>query len=276
MQVLRPSFIDEAAEHRPIRQRVLVSAVTTDIDVHAEPREVAHRPDDFGAHAAILRASTRVGASGLFRIRSQRSSAICNLYRASRSVEEIARLFRVESTIGNAAEEVYPKYSGLVIAEGRLRTMTWGFPREQISKKTGKLLKPTAVNNARSDQLVNPYGMWRDSFERRRCLIPLTAWAEAEGSSGSMTRTWLSLPDQPIFACAGIWRGSDEWGDCYSMVMTDAVGPAAEVHDRMPVILRPEDYDVWQHAAPDDARSLCVGYTGDLAIDRTSAPWRPR
>ncbi|WP_338445968.1 SOS response-associated peptidase family protein [Pelagerythrobacter marensis] len=199
---------------------------------------------------------------------------MCNLYRIKSADAEIARLFGVEGTAGNTAEEVYPKYPGLVIAQGRLRTMTWGFPREQISKKTGKPLKPTAVNNARSDQLVNPFGMWRDSFERRRCLIPLTAWAEAEGPKGAMTRTWMSLPDQPVFAVAGIWRGSEEWGDCYSMVMTDAAGAAAEVHNRMPVILRPEEYARWQDAAPEEARALCRGYEGEVSIDRTRDPWR--
>lgn len=201
-----------------------------------------------------------------------RRPAICNLYRAARSADEIARLFRVESTIGNAAEEVYPGYPGLVIAGGALRTMVWGFPLAQKSARTGLPLKPRPVNNARTDKLDS--FMWRYSFQERRCLIPLTAWAEAEGPKGAMTRTWMSLPDQPIFACAGIWRSSDEWGDCYSMVMTDAGGAAAEVHDRMPVILRPADCERWQHAAPEEARALCVPYAGEVAIERTPESWR--
>jgi len=197
---------------------------------------------------------------------------VCNLYRTARSADEIARLFRVESTAGNAAEEVYPGYPGLVIAGGTLRTMVWGFPLAQKSKRTDLPIKPRTVNNARADNLDS--FMWRYSFQERRCLIPLTAWAEAEGPKGAMTRTWMSLPDQPVFACAGIWRGSDEWGDCYSMVMTDAVGAAAEVHDRMPVILRPDDYDRWQHAAPEEARALCVGYAGEVTIEQTGDSWR--
>nr|WP_238401666.1 SOS response-associated peptidase family protein [Altererythrobacter sp. C41] len=186
--------------------------------------------------------------------------------------DEIARLFRVESTIGNAAEEVYPGYPGIVVAGGALRTMVWGFPLVQKSARTGLPLKPRPVNNARTDKLDG--FMWRYSFQEQRCLIPLTAWAEAEGPKGAMTRTWLSLPDQPIFACAGIWRGSDEWGDCYSMVMTDAAGVAAEVHDRMPVILRPENYERWQHASPEEAKALCVPYAGEVAIERTADSWR--
>lgn len=105
--------------------------------------------------------------------------------------------------------------------------MVWGFPLSLKSKKSGQPLKPKPVNNARTDKLSQFF--WRDSFEKRRCLIPLTAWAEAEGPRGSMTRTWLSLPDAELFAVAGVWRSSDEWGDCYSMVMKDGTGAAAEV-----------------------------------------------
>ena len=139
------------------------------------------------------------------------------------------------------------------------------------SKKTGQPLKPKPVNNARTDKLGSY--MWRFSFEERRCLIPLTAWAEAEGAKGSMTRTWLSMPDEPLFAAAGIWRNTDEWGAAYSMVMTDAMGDAAQVHSRMPVILTPDSYLQWTDGTPNEARRLAVAYQGPLVIDRTDERW---
>ena len=88
-----------------------------------------------------------------------------------------------------------------------------------------------------------------------------------------MTRTWMSLPDVEAFAVAGIWRASDEWGDCYSMVMTDAAGPAAQVHNRMPVILQPDTYATWQTGSAEEALDLCRAYEGPLDVDRTSEPW---
>ena len=93
---------------------------------------------------------------------------------------------------------------------------------------------------------------------------------------GAMTRTWLSMPGIDLFACAGIWRDSDEWGRCYSMVMTDAAGPAAEVHSRMPVLLAPDDYDVWTGGSPDEAKALCKAWPGSLEIDQRSQPWSGR
>lgn len=200
---------------------------------------------------------------------------MCNLYRLDRSSDEVAAFFRAQSGGPlNASAEVYPGYTGLVVADGIVRAMTWGFPLAQRSKRTGEPLKPRPVNNARSDKLDS--FMWRYSFEERRCLIPMTAWAEAEGQRGAMTRTWLSLPDQPLFAAAGIWRSSDEWGEVYSMVMTDSCGAAAECHDRMPVILHPQDWSRWQGDAPADARALCVPYQGDVSLERTADGWAKR
>ncbi|WP_226660585.1 SOS response-associated peptidase [Alteriqipengyuania lutimaris] len=198
---------------------------------------------------------------------------MCNLYRMTKAVGEVAKWFDAVNEAGGAnfGPEVYPGYPGAVIAGGALRQMTWGFPLVLKSKRTGEALKPKPVNNARTDKL-DSY-MWRYSFAERRCLIPLTAWAEAQGPRGGKTRTWLSLPDADLFAVAGIWRDSSEWGACYSMVMTDAAGVAAEVHSRMPVILSPDTQDQWQQGTVEEARELLRAFDGALAIDRTNQSW---
>jgi putative SOS response-associated peptidase YedK len=85
----------------------------------------------------------------------------------------------------------------------------------------------------------------RPSFLARRCLIPLEAFAEAQGQAGAKTRTWFSLPGQPIFAAAGLWRSTAEWGACFTMVMTEGCVDMGGNHDRMPVILAPENHAAW-------------------------------
>jgi len=106
---------------------------------------------------------------------------MCNLYTMTKSTAEIASLFRVVAgQVGNAGGgEVYPGHPGLVVAKGELRSMVWGFPLA-LKGKNGQLLKPKPVNNARADKLDN--FMWRYSFQERRCLIPVSAFAEAEGT----------------------------------------------------------------------------------------------
>lgn len=203
---------------------------------------------------------------------------MCNLYRMTKPAHEVAAWFEaVEAAEGaNFSDEVYPGYPGLVVAEGAVRPMIWGFPLVLKGEK-GQPLKPKPVNNARADKLTSFF--WRHSFATRRCLIPLTAWAEAQGTKGRMTRTWLSMggvspPDTPLFAAAGLWRQSEEWGACYAMVMTDSAGTeAVALHERMPVLLAPQDQADWLGGSPEAALALCQPWAGPLAIDRTGEPW---
>ena len=183
-----------------------------------------------------------------------------------------ARWFRAvdEAAGANFGDEVYPGHPGLVVAGGALRAMSWGFPLAMTGAK-GQKLKPRPVNNARTDKLDSFF--WRDSFVNRRCLIPLTAWAEAEGERGAMTRTWLSRSDAEVFAAAGVWRTSQEWGAVYAMVMTESCGAAAECHERMPVLLAESDWRRWTDGAAGAAQDLCVPWTGALVLDRTAQAW---
>ena len=202
---------------------------------------------------------------------------MCNLYTVRKSVAEVADLFGVRTPApSNAPEDVYPGYPGLVVrqqdGERVMQSMTWGFPyRPKTMKPTSK---PIAVNNARSDKLSE--FMWRYSFQERRCLIPVTEFAEAEGEKGSKTRTWFSLPDHDVFAVAGIWKDTDEWGPAYSMVMTEACIHVQDVHDRMPVILRRESWGDWLDGPPDSAKLLCQPYPANMVVRRTADPWVKR
>ena len=204
---------------------------------------------------------------------------MCNLYKMSKSQDEVAHFFdaiaqdMAVSPGGNAPEMVYPGYPATVLAEGSLQQMVWGFPLQRKGAK-GQPLKPKPVNNARTDKLKSPF--WRSSFEKRRCLIPVSAFAEAEGARGSMTRTWFTPADGDLFAIAGFWRDTAEWDRAYTMVMTNANDVVRPVHDRMPVILDKKDWEAWLSAEPAEAFDLCQPYKGAMSVDRTDEPWAGR
>ena len=200
---------------------------------------------------------------------------MCNLYKMTKTVAEVAKLFgAVADPAGNAGETVYPGYPGIVVAPEsgglRVRQMTWGFPLV-LKGRNGQPLKPKPVNNCRTDKLDS--FMWRYSFQERRCLIPVTAFCEAEGEKGAKTRTWFSLPDEELFAVAGIWRDTAEWGAAYSMVMTEACEHVQGAHDRMPAILPSEDWADWLDGPPDVAGLLCRPYELGMTVLRTEEPW---
>lgn len=204
---------------------------------------------------------------------------MCNLYTTKARAAEVAAAFRAQLPINfNAGEgDVYPGGQGMVVREENgarvLTSMTWGFPLAQKSKKTGLPIKPKPVNNIAD---LSSF-MWRFVAPRpeNRCLIPLTGFCEAEGEWGAKTRTWFTVKARPIFAWAGMWKQSDEWGPVYSGLMTDCNDVVRPVHNRMPVLLHEEDEDLWLHGSLEDV----MGFQGrcfpdELTLmERTQEPW---
>ena len=204
---------------------------------------------------------------------------MCNLYTTKKSAAEVAAYFGTrEPTLFNTPEDILPGRPGMVVREQDgeriLQSMVWGFPLRLKGMKPES--KPKPVNNIAD--LRKPLWVGLARKPEWRCLIPVTSFAEAEGVKGSKTRTWLGVRDQPLFAWAGLWRQSIEWGDVYAGVMTDCNEAVRPVHNRMPVLLHPEDYEQWLHGSLDDAVALqdrC--FPNELiTIERTTDLWIKR
>jgi len=138
---------------------------------------------------------------------------MCNLYSITKTQEAIRRLFGVETArdrLGNQPPlpSVFPAYDAPVVrraADGarELVRLNWGF----VLLQEGKAAK--RVTNARWDK-VRGSGFWRESFEARRCLVPVTSFAEPTASKPAVWH-WFGRPAEagdarPLFAFAGIWR----------------------------------------------------------------------
>jgi len=201
---------------------------------------------------------------------------MCNLYTVRKSADEVAAHFGVTNPVySNAGDEVYPGTPGMVVREedGQriMQSMAWGFPVRL--KGMSPTAKPKPVNNIADLRKGFWIGLARKP--QWRCIIPLTAFAEAEGPKGGKTRTWFNVKDQPIFAWAGLWRMSDEWGPVYSGAMTDCNEAIRPIHDRMPVLLQPDEYDQWLRGDFDEVVTFQARCYPDELIEmvRTSDPW---
>ncbi len=137
--------------------------------------------------------------------------------------------------------------------------------------RNGKPLKDTAKGandgwkmttfNARCEGVATA-STFKGAFARRRCLVPATAWYEWTGEKGSKTKHTFRRADGGIIWFAGIWDRctTPDAGDVTSF--TILTGPSAEMladyHDRAPVILEPEDFDVWMDPANDPAEVMAA------------------
>ncbi len=234
----------------------------------------SERWENEGGHLGpFLRVNLPIKGNGL-PLKKRESPAIkastCNLYRLASSVTEVAHAFHVATEAeSNAGERVYPGAPGLVIANGKVRSMTWGMPIAATDEDGTRLLM--AVNNVSKKQLDS--ALWRESFAKRRCLIPLDAFAITNVLHGQIIQKWIAIADRPMFACAGVWRDSDEWGPVYAMVMTSISDRSGALRDGMPVVLETADFDIWLNGSAQDAEKLCIPFENELTVTFTSEPW---
>jgi putative SOS response-associated peptidase YedK len=95
--------------------------------------------------------------------------------------------------------------------------------------------------------------MFRRAFESRRCLIPADGFYEWKGAKPPKQPYFIRRPDDSQFAFAGLWerwRGAvdAEPLDTFTILTTAPNELMATIHNRMPAILKPGDYDVWLDA----------------------------
>jgi putative SOS response-associated peptidase YedK len=115
--------------------------------------------------------------------------------------------------------------------------------------------------NAKAETLTEKPS-FRDAFKRRRCLVPVNGFYEWEKKGRERRPYYFHAPDERPFALAGLyetWRNPEgEILETAVIIVTDAIDPVAEIHDRMPLILPPEHYDSWLDAktSPDKLQDL--------------------
>lgn len=116
--------------------------------------------------------------------------------------------------------------------------------------------------NARAETVAEKPS-FRNAFQHRRCLVPADGFYEWTGKAGGKQPYHVRRKDGRPFAMAGLWerwqpRGGEAVESC-TIITTSANDVVGRVHDRMPVILAPEDWRRWidpRTAGPADLTRL--------------------
>jgi putative SOS response-associated peptidase YedK len=102
--------------------------------------------------------------------------------------------------------------------------------------------------NARSET-ASTKPAFSDALKFRRCLVPADGFYEWQKTGKAKQPYCFQINDGELFAFAGIWnRWNDAKGEpleTFSILTTTPNAVTSSVHDRMPVILNPDNYDLW-------------------------------
>ncbi len=134
--------------------------------------------------------------------------------------------------------------------ERTLRLVRWGLvPYWSKDAKGG-----ARMINARSET-AGSKPAFRRALSARRCLIPADGWYEWQRGKDHKQPYFTHYSDGSSLAMAGLWefwKPKDDPADEYpdglvtaAVLTTAAVGPLAQVHDRMPLVLPPSAWDTW-------------------------------
>jgi putative SOS response-associated peptidase YedK len=125
--------------------------------------------------------------------------------------------------------------------------MRWGLVPSWWPKPLKEL--KAATFNARVETVTDK-PMFRDAFRRTRCLIPASGYYEWQDTPEGKQPYYFTRRDGQPITFAGLWalwrdKQAGETVKSCAMIITDANDFVAEVHDRMPVILEPDQFEPW-------------------------------
>jgi len=115
--------------------------------------------------------------------------------------------------------------------------------------------------NARAETIFTSPA-YRTSIRKKRCLIPVDAFYEWQRRGESPKQPYaIHRRDGAPLALAGVWSAwrdplSEEWLRSCAIVTTTPNELMARIHDRMPVILAPKDWELWLDPGLDDMAEL--------------------
>ena len=140
----------------------------------------------------------------------------------------------------------------------------WGFIPHWVKEP---VLKPI---NARAETLAGkPY--FRDAYKRRRCLVPANGYYEWRAGPGGKQPYFIRMAEADLFSFAGLWsswQGLDGPVESCVIITTSASEELVDIHDRMPVIIAPDDYDAWLEAGGQDLLRPCAAEMEAYPVSR--------
>ncbi|MBO3463634.1 SOS response-associated peptidase [Aetokthonos hydrillicola Thurmond2011] len=200
---------------------------------------------------------------------------MCGRYTLTKTKEALSQAFSVDPDIEIEAQyNIAP--TQMVIAllcnqnskEREFKRLRWGLIPSWAKDPTigAKLI------NARSETVAEKPA-FRAAFLRRRCLIVADGFYEWKKQSGKKQPFYFCLEDKQAFGFAGLWEQwespeGEEIASC-TILTTKPNELVESLHDRMPVILEKQDYNLWldpQVQTPEPLQQILDPYPASSMI----------
>ena len=195
---------------------------------------------------------------------------MCGRYVAATPTEVLVEWFEVEDVKADEGVvppswNVAPTRDVLAVAESKsaggrrqLGSFRWGLVPSWAKDPS----EGARRINARAETVATA-PTFRKALQSRRCLIPADGFYEWQkpDEPKAKKQPWLvKRADGAPMAFAGLWEAwrdvEGKWLRTCAIITTDASGPLADIHDRCPVILEPDEWKAWLDRETTDPKEV--------------------
>ena len=170
---------------------------------------------------------------------------MCGRYFLNIALDELENRYGISNIPDEIKEfqgEIFPSNEAPVVfnkaQKKSIGLMNWGF-RPSYSNNL--------VINARSET-VHQKNLFKESFHRRRCIIPATGFYEWKKVGDKKVKHFIDIQSEDTISLAGIYdyfsiNGKEQLAFC--ILTKDAPQELINIHDRIPVIIKKEAEEEW-------------------------------
>jgi len=101
---------------------------------------------------------------------------------------------------------------------------------------------------------------WYTRFDKKRCVVPMTAFYEWKGPKGSKIPYRITLKSEELFFLAGLYHANEEKNKFVSLITTDSNDFMKDLNHRMPIILEPNDAHEYLFDDSENNVERCLPY----------------
>ena len=182
--------------------------------------------------------------------------------RISKADLEYLRGIELFEPVYNVAPSMTMPIVRMIGGQPKLTPAKWGLvPFWAKDPKIGyKLI------NARAETVAEKPS-FKYAYKARRCLVPASGYFEWQQRPGGKQPYYFTSRDDSLLAFAGLWEywkpeGGGEGLVTYAVIVCEPNALSADIHDRMPVVIDPKDWQAWLTA--DDPSALLKPCPGEL------------
>src|SRR5512135_2638947 len=176
---------------------------------------------------------------------------MCGRFVLKAPFNDLVRLYGLTNNVNLEPRYNIPPTEDVAVVRSREGSRTLDMLRWGLVPWWAKDLKVSFSNINAKSETVAEKPAFRDAFKERRCIIPADGFYEWKKLDGKTKQPYaIVMKDRSLFGFAGLWerwkdKASGEVVRSCTIITTTPNEVCAPIHDRMPVIVAPEDYGKW-------------------------------